>query len=199
MAIQGMETGRQAEEERRQAGAPAPPTPQEKAEHVRAIAGAAFLHGAFRSAGGPIHDVHTFKVYLDDFLKRAGASGDVLEEMLLRQLLQADLAIGRLHVGGSASKDPAAAACYLGGVARLMTEFRRTLLVLEKYRETAARRPAAAAAPPPAPQGRKRRQAVAGGKPGGKKRTPNTELGSNDAPVNRLNGLFEHECEPALS
>jgi hypothetical protein len=192
-----MEAERLAEEQR-QASLPPPPTTEQKAEHVREVAGAAFLHGAFR-AGGPGFDVETFKVYLTDFLKRAGASGDPLEEMLLRQLVQADFAIGRLHVGAGASADAAAVGAYVAAAARLMTEFRRTLLVLEKVRETAARRQATAAAPPPAPQGRKRRQAAAAnGKPGGKKEmTLNTELGSN-APVNRLNEYLR-ECEVAHS
>src|SRR5262249_20707379 len=138
-------------------------------------------------------DVETFKVYLDDFVRRAGGSGDVVEEMLLRQLAQADFAIGRLHVGASASKDAAAVGAYVAAAGRMMTEFRRTLLVLEKVRETAARKQATAG-PPPAPPGRKRAQgAVAGGK---KEMTLNTELVSK----NRREGYFSGvEAEPAIS
>jgi hypothetical protein len=194
--LQAQEAEDQAEEERRRASTPPPPTPEQNAEHMRAFAGPAFLHGAFRSVNGPVYDVPTFKAYLDDFLKRAGATNDPLEEMLLRQLLQADLAVGRLHVAASASHEPDAASAYVAAAARLMAEFRKTTAALEKYREAAARKQAAAAAPP-APKGRKRRPAaaVANGVPHGKQHAyPDTELGSNDAPVNRLNEYFR-ECE----
>jgi hypothetical protein len=140
--VQEQRAREQAEEERRKAEAPPPDTrtPQEKAEHLRQFTDSFFLQGSMRSPDGPIFDVHTFKAYLDELLKRSGASNDPIEQMLVHQLAQAHFAIGRLHVRSSGSRGPVEAVAYTAAAARLMAEFRRTSLALQAYREAAARK-----------------------------------------------------------
>jgi hypothetical protein len=140
--VQEQRAREQAEEERRRAAAPPPDTrtPEEKAEHLRQFADCFFLQGSMRSPDGPIFDVHTFKVYMDELLKRSGASGDPIEQMLVQQLAHAHFAIGRLHVRSSGSRGPSEAVAYVAAAARLMAEFRRTSLALQAYREAAARK-----------------------------------------------------------
>jgi hypothetical protein len=159
--VQNIRAQEQAEEERRKAEAPPSDTrtPQEKAEHLRQLADSFFLQASMRSRDGPIFDVHTFKVYMDELLKRSGASDDPIEQMLVYQLAQAHFAIGRLHVRSSGSRGTVEAVAYVAAAARLMAEFRRTSLALEAYREAAARKQVQQARPatrqrrkkPPAP------------------------------------------------
>lgn len=161
------------------------------------------MQGAMRSANGPLFDVQTFKVYLDDLLQRAGASGDPLEAMLIHQLAQAHFAIGRLHVRASGSRNMDEATACLAAAARLMGECRKTTLAVETFRAKAARKRAEAerAATPR----RKKKRPAPAAKPKQvrkQQKTLNTELGSKHSPTNRLNGYFQeahHEPEPALS
>jgi hypothetical protein len=155
--IQEIQRLQEAEEERRKAAAPPPDTrtPQEKAEHFRQFADSFFLQASMRSPDGPIFDVQTFKVYLDDLLNRSGASNDPIEQMLVHQLAQAHFAIGRLHVRSSGSRGTVEAVAYTAAAARLMAEFRRTSLALQVYREHAVRKEAMVAESP-APRRRKK-------------------------------------------
>jgi hypothetical protein len=159
--VQNIRAQEQVEEERRKAEAPPPDTrtPEEKAEHLRQLADSFFLQGSMRSRDGPIFDVHTFKAYLDELLKRTGVTSDPIEQMLVHQLAQAHFAIGRLHVRSSGSRGTVEAVAYVAAAARLMAEFRRTSLALQAYREAAARKQVQQARPatrqrrkkPPAP------------------------------------------------
>jgi hypothetical protein len=199
--VQEQRAREQAEEERRKAAAPPPDTrtPEEKGEHLRQFADSFFLQGSMRSPDGPIFDVHTFKVYLDDLLQRSGASSDPIEQMLVHQLAQAHFAVARLHVRSSGSRDTGAAVAYTAAAARLMAEFRRTSLALQAYREAAARRQGEAAQPTCQVRGKKRRASTAKGKcQRTKMKTANSELGSNPAPSNRLHEYFDAR-EPILS
>ena len=72
------------------------------------------------------------QAYRDELVKEAG---DQLEEMVREQLAFAHHQICRLHVITSRCSDSAASAAYLGAVARLMAEFRRSTLALQGYRE----------------------------------------------------------------
>jgi hypothetical protein len=199
--VQNIRAQEQVEEERRKAEAPPPDTrtPQEKAEHLRQFTDSFFLQGSMRSPDGPIFDVHTFKVYLDDLLKRSGASSDPIEQMLVHQLAQAHFAIGRLHVRSSGSRGTVEAVAYTAAAARLMAEFRRTSLALQAYRQAEAKKQAEAAQPTCQVGGKKRRASTAQGKcPRTKMNKANSELGSNPAPSNRLQEYFDAR-EPILS
>jgi hypothetical protein len=197
--VQNIRAQEQAEEERRKAAAPPPDTrtAQEKAEHLRQFADSFFLQASMRSPDGPIFDVQTFKVYLDDLLNRAGASSDPIEQMLVQQLAQAHFAIGRLHVRASGSRGTVEAVAYTAAAARLMAEFRRTSLALQAYRETAARKQVQEAKASTRHRRKKPPVPAAEGRGGRSKGMPaNTELGSNASVPNRLNGYFR-EPEPA--
>jgi hypothetical protein len=199
--VQNIRAQEQAEEERRKAAAPPPDTrtPEEKAEHFRQLADSFFLQASMRSPDGPIFDVHTFKVYLDDLLKRSGASNDPIEQMLVYQLAQAHFAIGRLHVRASGSRGTVEAVAYTAAAARLMAEFRRTSLALQAYRETAARKQGQQARPATRQRRKKPPAPAASGKSDRSMGMPvNIELGSNHSVSNRLNGYIR-EPEPALS
>src|SRR5262245_492852 len=168
-------------------------SPAQKAEHLRQFVNGAFLHGAMRSPDGPIFDVPTFKAYLDDFLQRAGATGDPVKELLLQQVLQAHLAIGRLQVRGSASKSMDEAGACFAAAARFMAECRRHALALQVLRAGGASKKANDRSTPP-PKAKKRERPKNGKAANKAKIHPRTEQGSNGH--SRLKEFFH---EPVLS
>src|SRR5262249_1507928 len=81
-------------------------------------------------------------VYLDSFLREAGAPSDPVECLLLEQLLIAHHSLGRLSVLAGARVNLAEVTACLTTVARLMAECRRSGLALQIYRDRAtARKP----------------------------------------------------------
>src|SRR5262245_29994758 len=70
--------------------------------------------------------------YVDELLEAAGDPQDPLERMMLEQVLMAHHAIGRLHLQAAQTIKPEVAKVYLDGVARLLGEFRRSVLAIQK-------------------------------------------------------------------
>jgi hypothetical protein len=183
----------EAEAQRQRASAPPPPTTEQKAENMAKLAGATFLSGAAGPLFGIRDDLPSFKLYLDNFMQEAGASGDPLERLLLEQVLLGHHATGRLHFRAGTSQNLEEVTACLAAVARLMAECRRTTLALQTYRDASAagkarsrkpRRPAAAA--------------VNGHADDGAATLSNSEVVSK----NRLNGYLNGTChapEPALT
>jgi hypothetical protein len=100
------------------------------------VAPAGYLYAATSALVGSAFDVATFQVYLDRFLKDAGAGTDPVERMLLEQLALSHHVIGCLSArAGSRGEDHERMMLLLAGAARLMAEFRRTALALKDYRQ----------------------------------------------------------------
>jgi hypothetical protein len=177
------------EEEVRRLAA-ATPTAEQKAQRLKEYAGASFLYGLDIKVFGHDYDTQTHKVFLDAYLKDAGAPSDPVERMLLEQLLLAHHALGRLHIraGSSPSMEEATAASV--GVAKLMAEFRRTALALQSYREVASKSSATREKTRP----RKEPTAVNGHAADLPPKTADSEEGSE----NRSNGYF-HASELAIA
>jgi hypothetical protein len=186
----------EAEAQRQRASAPPPPTTEQKAENMAKLAGATFLSGAAGPLFGIRDDLPSFKLYLDNFMQEAGASGDPLERLLLEQVLLGHHATGRLHFRAGTSQNLEEVTACLAAVARLMAECRRTTLALQTYRDASAAGKARSSKVKP------RRQAGSADANGhgedGVATSSNTEVGSK----NRLNGYLNGTChapEPALT
>ena len=170
-------------------------TTVEKAERLKQLATATYLYAALVAVHGPAtFDVASYKLLLDDYLQAAGAPTDPVERMLLEQLFIAHHVAGRLHARAGTRERLEEVQAFLAAAARLMGEFRRSLLALNAYRE----RPADKHADAPVPQGEPKRKRPAAGtsrRRGRKKTVSSGELGSN---TNRFNGDLR-EQEPVLT
>jgi hypothetical protein len=186
--------GQQEEAQRKAKATPPLPSPAQKAENLHELLGATLLYGASGAFFAGAIDVPTFKIYLDRFLKDAGASTDPLERQLLEQLVLAHHAIGRLHFRAGTCKDASAVTAYLAAVARLMAESRRTTIAVQAYRQAPSGKQEGATRPEDSPNGKRPSPAMNGHADGCGKSSSGTEEGTN----NRLKELF-HEHEPALS
>jgi hypothetical protein len=122
-------------------------TAAEKAAKLHAKGAAAYLFGAVTALLGGALDIDTFTAYLASLFKDMGDPRDPLERMLAEQLVLAHHVIGRLHVraGGRSGLE---AVQYHAAAARLMAEFRRGVLALQSYRQSAAALRAGPAGPP---------------------------------------------------
>lgn len=197
--LQEVEAQGQAEEDRCKTNAPPPDmrTPQQKADHLRDDAAGVFLYGVYGGAGklsGTPYDIPTFRAYVEDFVRSAGAPGDPIERLLLEQLALAHHTVGALHFRAGSSKCVDETCACLGAAARLMAEFRRTTLALQSYRDTSVRN----ARRTKLKSQRRAAIAAANGHDREATETPtNSEVGSK----NRLNGYLNGVChaEPVLS
>jgi hypothetical protein len=186
----------EAEAQRQRASAPPRLTAEQKAENMAKLAGAAFLSGAAGPLFGIPDDLPSFKLYLDNFMKEAGASGDPLERLLLEQVLLGHHAVGRLHFRAGTRENLEEVTACLATVTRLMAECRRTTLAVQTYRDASAAGKARSSRKP-------RRQAATApvnGHGNGATTSPDSELVSN-VPQNRLNGYMNGTChaQPVLS
>ncbi len=76
----------------------------------------------------------TVGAYVYDFAQRAGGCNDPVEEVIVRQLAQADLVVGQLLGKANNADNPLAAAAYGSTACRLISEVRRLALALKTYR-----------------------------------------------------------------
>jgi len=170
-------------------------TTVEKAERLKQLATATYLYAALVAVHGPAtFDVASYKLLLDDYLQAAGAPTDPVERMLLEQLFIAHHVAGRLHARAGTRERLEEVQAFLAAAARLMGEFRRSLLALKAYRE----RPADKHADAPVPRAKPKRKRPAEGtsRRRDRKKTMSCDgLGSN---INRFNGR-DHEHEPVRS
>jgi hypothetical protein len=119
----------------------APPEPPERladeyrAENLRTRGAAAYLHGTAAPILAPDFSVSCWKVYVDRFMREAGDPKDPIERLLVEQLLLAHDALGRLHVRAGSREGVEEVNVFLGAIARLLGEFRRTALALQAYRQ----------------------------------------------------------------
>src|SRR5262249_29635223 len=118
-------------------------TTTEKAERLKQLATATYLYAALAAVHGPAtFDVASYKLLLDDYLQAAGAPTDHVERMLLEQLFLAHHVVGRLHARAGTRENVDEITACLATAARLQSEFRKTVLTLETYRQSLGARKA---------------------------------------------------------
>lgn len=78
----------------------------------------------------------TVGAYMDDFAQRAGGIDDPVEEVIVRQIAQADLIIGQLLAQTTRAQNAPAAQTYGNTACRLIAEVRRLALALKQYRSS---------------------------------------------------------------
>ncbi|MEX2216524.1 MAG: hypothetical protein WD768_20595 [Phycisphaeraceae bacterium] len=78
----------------------------------------------------------TIGAYMEDFAHRAGGIDDPIEEVIVRQIAQADLIIGQLLEQTTRAVNALAAQAYGSTACRLISEVRRLALALKKYRNS---------------------------------------------------------------
>lgn len=78
----------------------------------------------------------TVGAYMDDFAQRAGSIKDPVEEVIVRQIAQADLIIGQLLAQTTRATNALAAQTYGTTACRLIAEVRRLALALKQYRSS---------------------------------------------------------------
>jgi hypothetical protein len=149
---------------------PNPRTPEQKAETLRQLGAACYLYAAAAQVVGPGFDVPVWKAYLDTYLQAAGDPADPVERILLEQLALAHHALGRLHVRAGSRESVEEVQAYLGAIARLLAEVRRTALALKAYRQPGTDR-SADATPPAGPK-----EPAEGRQPGEENPPPRDEL-----------------------
>jgi hypothetical protein len=90
---------------------------------------------ALRAAGmGSNVPVEGWRLYLDDFVRRAGSPSDPVEKLMVEQLALAHNAICKLYVRAASADDAALSEVCFAALARLLAEFRRLTLALKEYR-----------------------------------------------------------------
>lgn len=121
-------------------------TPSEQAEFLRTQgiaynfkhkAGGAYLSAiastVIRDAGSP----ESFIAFLEDLLSDAGNPEDPIERMLIEQISLAYHQLGALYVLSSSAATVDERETYYKAAARLLGEFRRSVLALKDYRAPA--------------------------------------------------------------
>lgn len=116
--------------------APADPTAEHYALHLRETAGAMFV---YTSIGDYFKDLgpEAYQIYRRDLLADAGNPTDPIEVMMIEQVALAHFNIGRLHFKTATADHPEITKTYGSLAIALTGEFRRTALALQKYRESA--------------------------------------------------------------
>jgi hypothetical protein len=119
-------------------GQPAQQTSQASLEQgVKNLKGemaACYLFGSLAPLVGQQIDNGAYRLYLAELLREAGNPSDPVERMLIEQLALAHHNAGRLLVKAASSQSLREASGYNASAARLMAEFRRSMLTLKKYR-----------------------------------------------------------------
>jgi hypothetical protein len=105
------------------------------AHNLKHRTGGSYLYAAAGRTVGPGMSPESFILYLDQLLQDAGNPQDPIERMMIEQIALAHHNIGCLYVRASAADDLDQAKLYNAAAARLLGEFRRTVLALKKYRE----------------------------------------------------------------
>lgn len=119
-----------------------PPPGLNQDRHARAQEAAAqadaLRRGVFASlmadALGSPDRVEGFRIFLDNVLKDTGHPKDPIEAMIIEQLALAHFRIGLLHADAAKAKTLEATKILNSVVARMLGEFRRTVLALRVYR-----------------------------------------------------------------
>jgi hypothetical protein len=115
-----------------------PPVVPDKAEldalRLKDNTGSCYLYGSLAPLFGAQFDQLAYRSYLNRLLHDAGNPTDPLERMMIEQLALSHHAIGRLHVKAAASKSEHETSVYNASAARLMSEYRHSVLALKNYR-----------------------------------------------------------------
>jgi hypothetical protein len=98
----------------------------------------------FGSGQDPLHFLG-YRIYLEQLIKDAGNPSDPVERMMLEQIVMAHHKVGGLYVEASRAGSASEADIYNTLAARLLAEFRKTVLALQAYRGPTRAKPAAAA------------------------------------------------------
>ena len=108
----------------------------QRAAHMGEVVRQAFVPGCMASALGTngLFDGRAFRVYLDNFLRDAGAPTDPLERLLLEQAAFASLRVADLHTQAAGAKSVDAVKVFTAAAARLLGEVRRLAVTLKVYR-----------------------------------------------------------------
>ena len=169
--------------------APTPtPSSQEKARKFRELGSATYLSGAMHPLLGNTLDLMTCQAYLEEFVRDAGDPQDPIARLLVEQLATAHQLIGRYHIRAATTTNLEEAKVYLAAAARLLGEFRRSSLALEKLLQAAEARQTKAT---------KKKRKLHRPRPGAAtsaKQQCNTQLGSK----NRISEYMD-DLEPVLS
>src|SRR5262245_30026930 len=108
---------------------------EKDAKNLKAETGACYLYSALAPLFGKDIELGAYRVYLAGLLKESGDPTAPLERMLVEQLAFCHHAVGHYHVKAAGCADVQEATAYTGAAARLMGEYRRSLLALKSYRE----------------------------------------------------------------
>jgi len=74
------------------------------------------------------------RLYLDQMLQEADGARDPIERILIEQVAMAHHRIAQLHAQASTAKVPESSLQYTAFAARLLSELRQTVTVLQAYR-----------------------------------------------------------------
>lgn len=112
-----------------------PEATKQLAAKLRVGASAAYLTETAFKAFVPSQPDSVSHAYLESLLRDAGATQDPVEQMLIEQIVFAHHAIGMLHKRAASAPELDQIEVYHAAAARLLAEFRRSVLALKKYRE----------------------------------------------------------------
>ena len=107
------------------------------AANLRDVAGAAYLCGTLEAAFGGRIGADAFQAYRDQLLVDCGSPKDPLVQMMIEQMAMAHHNAGRLFAISAQSKSWGENTALVATAARLMGEYRRSMLALEEYRRKA--------------------------------------------------------------
>jgi hypothetical protein len=108
---------------------------QYRAERLRESSNSIFLFGALKDLFGERYTPEAFALYRDKVLADTGNPSDPISQMLVEQLLLANLLTGKLLTKAAATDRLDAFELYQTAAVKLMAEFRRGAVALAALRE----------------------------------------------------------------
>jgi len=105
------------------------------AHNLKHKTGGSYVYMMVAPVLAPGASLESFILYVNQLLAESGNPTDPLERLLVEQVAMAHHAIGCLYVRAATAETLDQAKLYNAAAARLLGEFRRTVLALKKYRE----------------------------------------------------------------